>query len=110
VVDLVQRVVLCMMGIESCLAGGHRNSVSEWQTEKDLEMENTVHGATCMLERLLERVHRTGDMLLEGIGYENMIVTGIAVIGACAGEVIDPFVNVIGASIGRPLSTRYAHR
>jgi hypothetical protein len=49
-------------------------------------------------------------VLLKGIGYENMIATGIAIIGACAGEVVDPFVNMIGAGIRRPLSARSAHR
>src|SRR5271170_366863 len=68
-VDLVQSVVLRFMGIEPCLAGGHRDTVGERQTQKDPEMDDAVHGAACTLDRFLERVHGAGDVLFERIRY-----------------------------------------
>src|SRR5580700_1244637 len=61
-VDLVQCVILRFMGIEPRLASGHRNTVGERQTEKDLEMDDAVHGAARALDRFLERVHGAGHV------------------------------------------------
>src|ERR1700722_12426218 len=61
-------------------------------------MEDAIHGAAGPLDRLLERIHRAGDVLFEGIGYEDMICIGIAVIRTCPREVVDPFVGVVVAA------------
>ena len=61
-------------------------------------MDDAVHGAASMLDRLLERVHGAGDVLLEGVGDENVIFLGIAVIGARPGEIVDPVVRVVLAA------------
>src|SRR6478735_663830 len=68
------------------------------QGEKDREMDDAVHGATGPLHGLFERIHGTGDMLFEGIGYEHVIVFGIAVIGARTRKVVDSINGVITAA------------
>src|SRR6266851_1758178 len=108
-VDLVQRVVLRFMCIETCLTGRHWDAIGERKTEKDLEIDNAVHGAACTLDRLLERVHRAGDVLFEGISYENVIVLGIAVIGTSTREVVDAILCVIAAGTTRPVTSRSPH-
>src|SRR6478735_8170331 len=75
------------------------------QGEKDREMDDAVHGATGPLHGLFERIHGTGDMLFEGIGYEHVIVFGIAVVGTRARKVEDSINGVIAAATGR-FSTR----
>src|SRR5580704_1402919 len=72
-------------------------------------MDDAVHRAACTLDRLLERVHSASDVFFEGVRYEDVIFLGIAVIGTCAGEVVDPIVCVITAG-ARPISARSAHR
>src|ERR1700722_538394 len=52
-VDLVQCVVLRLVGIESGLARWHRDTVGQWQGQKYLEMEGGVHGTSGVVDRLL---------------------------------------------------------
>src|ERR1700730_664096 len=99
------------MRVEPRFPCRHRDAIGERETEKDLEIDDAVHGATCSLNRFLERIHCAGDVFFEGVGYENMILIGIAVIGTSSGEVIDPVVRMVaGARAARPVTARRGTR
>src|ERR1700722_9314003 len=108
-VNFVQRVVLRFMRIEPCLAGGHGDTVGERQTEKDLDMEDAVHGAAGTLDRFLEGVHGAGDVLFERVRDEDVVLLGIAIIGTRAGEIVDSIVCMVAAAgTTRRISARCA--
>src|SRR5580704_8557016 len=67
-------------------------------------MQNVVHGAASALDRSLQRVHRAGDMLLEWIGHQHVIVPGISVIGTRPRNVVDPIVCAIADRAARRIS------
>jgi hypothetical protein len=67
------------------------------EAEKNFQMEDAIHGATCALNGFLESIHSPGDVLLKWVGYKNVVVSGVAVIGASAREVIDTVVCVVVA-------------
>jgi len=102
-VDFVQRVVLRFMGIEPGFARRHWDIVGVRKADKNLHMDDAVHGAACSLNGSLECIHRPGDVLLKWVRYENVIVSGVAVIGTGAGEVIDAILCVV---VARPISSR----
>ena len=67
-------------------------------------MDDAVHGAAVALERLLEGVQRARDMLVKRIGYQDVVVFGIAIVGTCTGKVIDSIVNML--AVARPFRGR----
>src|SRR6516225_7582483 len=94
------------MGIESRLASGRWYGLGERETEKHIQMDDAVHVAARTLDGPLECIHGPCDMLFEGVSYEDVIVLGITVIGACAGKVVDAVVRV--ASPGPANRTSFA--
>src|SRR5215472_8297163 len=58
-------------------------------------MQDAVHGAARALQRSFERVHRPGDVLLEGIRHEDVVLSPVAVVRAGAREVIDSVMYVV---------------
>src|SRR5215469_10591763 len=52
-VDLVQRIVLCLMCVEPCLASGRGYTLRERQAEKNLKVQDAIHGAARALDDLL---------------------------------------------------------
>ena len=71
-------------------------------------MEDAVHAAACTLDGTLEGVHGAGDVFFEGIGYEDVIVLGVAVVGACAGEPEDAVMNVVAGAAAESTATSTA--
>ena len=86
------------MCVEARFSCRHRDAIGERKTEKDLEIDDAVHGAARSLDRFLKRIHRAGDVFLEGVGYENVVILGIAVIGTGSGEVVDTVVRMIAGA------------
>src|SRR5262250_2941926 len=73
-------------------------------------MDNAVHVAACPFDRPLQSVHRSRDVLFEGVGHQNMVVLGKTVVGACAGEIVDAIVRMAACRAARRVSSRTALR
>src|SRR5690242_20827316 len=68
------------------------------QADENVEVDQAVHVGAGALDVALQSVHGSRDMLLEGIRHDDMIVLGIAVIGARAGKIVNPVVRVAASS------------
>src|SRR5580704_10415138 len=86
------------MRIESSFTSWHRDVLGMRKTDKNLHLEDAVHGAACALDRFLKCVHRTDDVLLKWVRYENMIVFRVAVIRTNSGEVIYSVMDMAAAT------------
>src|SRR5579872_7371594 len=71
-------------------------------------MDDAVHSAARTLDGFLESIHGAGDVLFEGVSYEDVILLRVPVIGTGSGNVVDPFVDVVGAGTMSRVPTRCA--
>src|SRR6187402_333158 len=61
-------------------------------------MNNVVHSGSGALDRLLQRIHRPCNVLLERVRNEDVIFARIAVVRARSGEVVDAVMGMISAT------------
>ncbi len=97
-VDFIQRIILRFMGIEPRFTCRHRDRIGVRKADKDLCVDDAVHRAAGALQRFLKRIHGSSYVLLEWVRDQNVIVLGVAVIGAGTREVIDSIVCVVAAA------------